>query len=182
MPEYRVRRVVHPTAHGKRLSVERFWQGVGIHSANKNNRLEHVTLEYAGSKNLFTFVNGTAGLQLKGGTSVTLVQDSIRNNANYGVSAQAGVDLSGFSSNVIMDNEKMSMNIAATNMGALDEKSFFKTAVRVNTGRISDFLEIEKLSPLGTPVSEGRTAGRMLKPSYVRSTRAKAQNVRQPTS
>ncbi|PQJ36172.1 hypothetical protein BSZ35_17595 [Salinibacter sp. 10B] len=115
-----------------------FWQGVGINSANKNNRLEHVTLEYAGSNNLFTFVNGTAGLQLKGGTSVTLVQDSIRNNANYGVSVQTGVDLSGFSSNVIMDNEKMSMNIAATNMGALDENSFFKTPVRVNAGSISD--------------------------------------------
>jgi hypothetical protein len=126
-----------------------FWQGVGINSANNNNRLENVTLEYAGSNNLYTFVNGTAGLQIKGGTSVTLERDSIVNNANYGVSAQTGVDLSGFSSNVIGSNEKLSMNIAATNMGDLDEDSEFLSPVRVNTGSISD--ETLSIADLNAP-------------------------------
>jgi hypothetical protein len=126
-----------------------FWQGVGINSSNQNNRLEHVTLEHAGSNNLYTFVNGKAGLQLKGGTTLTMEQDSIVNNANYGVSAQTGVNLPGFANNTIALNEKEAMNVAAANMRAMDEDSFFGSPVRVNEGSISN--ETLSIAALNVP-------------------------------
>jgi hypothetical protein len=114
-----------------------FWQGVGINSANKNNKLKDVTLEYAGGDNLYTFVNGTAGLQVKKNAAVTLERDSLLNNANYGLSAQSGADLSGFSNNTIALNEKEAMNVGATHMGAVDANSFFGSPIRISAGSIS---------------------------------------------
>jgi len=126
-----------------------FWNGVGINSSNVESELTGVTIEYAGGAELYTFTNGAAGLQLKGGSAVTIASSTIRNNANYGLSAQSGVDLSGFSSNTFQSNGETSMNVYAANMEALDTGTSYGSPVRVNDGSISG--ETFTISSIGVP-------------------------------
>ena len=125
------------------------WNGVGLNSSNANNELSYVTIEYAGGGELFTFTNGAAGLQLKGGTVISVANSIIRDTDNYGLSAQGGVDLSGFSDNTFENNGSTSMNVYAADMGALDAGTSYGSPVRINDGSISG--ETLTISAIGVP-------------------------------
>ena len=126
-----------------------FWNGVGLNSSNANNELSHVTIEYAGGEELYSYTNGAAGLQIESGSAVSIANTTLRNNSNYGLSAEGGVDLSGFAGNTFENNETTSMNVRAVNMGALDAGTSYGSPVRINDGSISG--ETLTISAIGVP-------------------------------
>ena len=126
-----------------------FWNGVGINSANINNELSGLTLEYAGGGELYTFIGSAAGLQLQNNSKVSLSNSTFRNNDAYGVQADEGVEFTGFSNNTFENNGTSSMNVRARNIGAMDTGTTYGSYVRVYNGSISN--QTLTVAPIGVP-------------------------------
>ncbi len=126
-----------------------FWNGIGFSSANVNNELSGVTLEYAGGGDLYTFIEGTAALQLGGGSKVSITNSTFRNSDAYGIQANEGVEFTDFSDNTFESNERTSMNVQAGNIGSMDTGTSYESYVRVYGGHISD--QTLTVSPIDVP-------------------------------
>ena len=115
-----------------------FWKGIGFNSSNTNNVLKQAVIEDAGSEKLFAgaAIDGVAGLQLKGGSTLTLQNSTVQNNSNNGLHADENVELRRFSSNRFTNNETASLHLHIDQFGALDEDSAYGSRVDIYGGRL----------------------------------------------
>lgn len=85
-----------------------FWDGVVLqHASSAENKLAHVTIEYAGGSK-FSWANAPAGLSLVGSAEkpsrITVEHSTLRHNKGYGLELDANSFLTGFTGNTLTTN------------------------------------------------------------------------------
>ncbi len=106
-------------------STKGFWSGILIRSASSANELDHVMVEYAGSKALDATIK--AGLLLNGGekAQLSLRNSSFIHNDGYGVYLQPGAGFRNFAHNDFMHNTLSGLAVDADNAAKIDAGSSF---------------------------------------------------------
>ena len=100
------------------------WRGVNIFSANPLNELTHCVIAYAGSS-LGSGQSELAGVYLQSTSALTLSNTSIESSGGFGLSAESGASLNGFSTNRFTGNVEAAVYIPATLAGRMDAASTF---------------------------------------------------------
>ncbi len=116
------------------------WRGIYVDSENAKNKLDHVTIEYAGGKEFNS--NGDKGsIILYAGGKLSLTNSTIKDSANFGLNNNYDAELT-FSNNTITGSELEPIQIEANLLQELDTESDLtgngKDQVRVVGERSAD--------------------------------------------
>ncbi len=111
-----------------------FWRGVLFDSANAQNLLDYVVVEYGGSEK-WIVTTAAASVALDSAARATISNCTIRDGGGYGLYAEASSDLTGFSSNTITANDTPA-SLYTTLLGYLDSVSTY-------SGNTNDFVYVQ---------------------------------------
>ncbi|AFK21194.1 hypothetical protein E6P09_15200 (plasmid) [Haloferax mediterranei ATCC 33500] len=106
-----------------------WWNGIFVWSEARNNRLNHVVVEYGGR-------NNEANIHLDSSTYLPLTNSTVTNSDGYGLYIDENVTMPDVDSNEYTENERGAVRVTANNLHYLDSESSY-------TGNTADVVVVE---------------------------------------